>query len=89
MKQEVRSVRRTPVRKHTGGYKKRQQRSRGWRGKDVVKTGLKSTLCFDEGSPLIVDIKLIIIRLCIALVLPPNAGNALVGDGSSVQAEAH
>lgn len=47
--------------------------------------GLKSTLCFDEGSPL-VEIKLLIVRLGIDLVLLPNVRDALIGHCGSVQA---
>lgn len=51
------------------------------------KKGLKSTLCFDEGSPLIADLEFLVLRLRIALVLPPNARDALVGHCGAVETE--
>lgn len=41
---------------------------------------LKSTLCFDKGSPLILDVKLLIIRVCIYPIVPPHCRDAAVRD---------
>lgn len=39
---------------------------------------LKSTLCFDKGSPLIVDVKLFVFRVCIYPFIPPHCGDTAV-----------
>lgn len=40
---------------------------------------LKSTLCFDKGSLLIVDVKLFVVGVCIKPFLPPHCWDAAVG----------
>lgn len=44
----------------------------GWVG------ALKSTLCFDKGSPLIVDVKIVVFRVRVYLFIPPHCRNAFV-----------
>lgn len=39
---------------------------------------LKSTLCFDKGSPLIVDVKVVVLRVRVRLVVAPHCRNAPV-----------
>lgn len=39
---------------------------------------LKSTLCFDKGSPLIVDVKLFVIGVCVHPVIPPHCWDATI-----------
>ncbi len=76
-------LRRTPEGKHT--TKRDNSAEEAKEGRNVGKKGLKSTLCFDEGSPLIADPEFLILRLRIALVLPPNARDALVGHCGAVE----
>lgn len=42
--------------------------------------GLKSTFCFDEGSSLIVDVELIVVRLRVAPIFITHAWYTLVGN---------
>ncbi len=73
----------TPEGKH---IKKRDNSAVEAREERIVgKKGLKSTLCFDEGSPLIADLEFLVLRLGIALVLPPNTRDALVGHCGAVE----
>lgn len=39
---------------------------------------LNSTLCFDKGSPFIMDVKLVILRVCVGLVIPPHCRDSSV-----------
>lgn len=39
---------------------------------------LKSTLCFDKGSPLILDVKLFVFGVCVYAVIPPHCRDAAV-----------
>lgn len=39
---------------------------------------LNSTLCFDKGSPFIMDVKLVILRVCVGLVIPPHCWDSSV-----------
>lgn len=39
---------------------------------------LKSTLCFDKGSPLIVDVKLFVIRVCVHPFISPHCWDAAI-----------
>lgn len=41
---------------------------------------LKSTLCFNKGSPLILDVKLFVVRVCIDPIIPPHCRDAAVRD---------
>lgn len=43
-----------------------------------MEEALKSTLCFDKGSPLILDVKLFVFRVCIYHVIPPHCWDATV-----------
>lgn len=43
-----------------------------------MEEALKSTLCFDKGSPLILDVKLFVFRVCIYPFLPPHCWDATV-----------
>lgn len=54
-------------------------RRMGWR---VLKAGgeLKSTLCFNKGSPLVLDFKLFIFGVCARPVIAPHSWNAMVRD---------
>lgn len=45
--------------------------------KDVWEA-LKSTLCFNKGSPLILDVKLFVVRVCIHPIVPPHCRDATV-----------
>jgi len=53
-------------------FKKQEKRRR-----DAMKT-LKSTLCFNEGSPLIVDVKLFVFGVCIYTLIPPHCWDSTV-----------
>lgn len=58
------------------------------KGRDVGEA-LNSTLCFDKGSPLIVDVKLIVVGVRVYIVIPPHCRDASVRDHSiSPKAEA-
>lgn len=82
---EVRYVQTNPEGKHTKKRDNSAVEAREWR--DMGKKGLKSTLCFDEGSPLVADLEFLVFRLGIAFVLPPNARDALVGNCAAVESE--
>lgn len=71
--------------------KKKIAEERRDRKKYMWGKGLKSTLCFDEGSSLIVDVELVILRLRVAPVFVPHAWDTLVWNDAVVchaQAEA-
>lgn len=58
------------------------------KGRDVGEA-LNSTLCFDKGSPFIVDVKLIVVGVRVYLLIPPHCRDASVRDHSiSPKAEA-
>lgn len=84
---KARSVQTNPKRKTLKKKKRDNSAVEAREGRNVGKKGLKSTLCFDEGSPLIANLEFLVFRLGIALVLPPNARDALVGNCGAVKTE--
>lgn len=46
--------------------------------KGDVWEALKSTLCFNKGCPLVLDVKLFVVGVCIYPVIPPHGRDATV-----------
>lgn len=44
-----------------------------------AREALKSTLCFDKGSPFIVDVKVVVLRVRVCLVVPPHGRDSSIG----------